>query len=131
MSLSAQEAADLVGLSKAAILKAIKTGKVSAQKDSNGIWRLEPVEVLRVWKSASDNPRQLAQESPQQSIVGLQRENELLRETVADLRTRLDAESEERRRLSLILNESRSAAPSSPAPQTEQPKGFWQRLFGR
>ncbi len=129
MILSAQEAADLVGLSKAAILKAIKTGKVSAQKDSNGVWRLEPVEVLRVWKSASDNPRQPAPESPQQSIAGLQRENELLRETVADLRARLDAESEERRRLSLILNEARSAATQSPASQTEQPKGFWARLF--
>ncbi len=135
MSLSAQEAADLVGLSKAAILKAIKTGKVSAQKDSNGIWRLEPVEVLRVWKSASDNPRQPAPESPQQSIAGLQRENELLRETVADLRARLDAESEERHReaeerrnLMLLLTDSRST--TTPAPQVEQRKSFWQRLLG-
>jgi hypothetical protein len=133
MSLSAQEAADLVGLSKAAILKAIKTGKVSAQKDSNGIWRLEPVEVLRVWKSASDNPRQPAPESPQQSIAGLQRENELLRDTVNDLRRRLDAETEarnkeaeERRNLMLLLTDSRTPAPAS---QTEQPKGFWARLF--
>jgi hypothetical protein len=122
--------ADLVGLSKGAILKAIKSGKVSATKDINGIWRLEPVEVLRVWKPASDSTQPPAQTIPQPSIDGLQRENELLRETVADLRTRLDAESEERRRLSLILNESRSAAPPSPAPQTDKPKGFWARLFG-
>ncbi len=135
MSLSAQEAADLVGLSKGAILKAIKSGKVSATKDINGIWRLEPVEVLRVWKATSDSTHPPAPPIPQPSIDGLQRENELLRETVADLRTRLDAESEERRRLSLILSESRSAAPAPPVvesvPQTDKPKGFWQRLLGR
>ncbi len=128
MSLSAKEAANLVGLSKTAILKSIRSGKISAEKDVNGEWQIEPVELFRVYKPISDSPRQPQAESSQHSIAGLQRENELLRETVADLRTRLDAESEERRRLSLILNESRSKTP--PAPQVEQPKRFWQRLFG-
>ena len=141
MSLSAKEAANLVGLSKTAILKSIRSGKISAEKDVNGEWQIEPVELFRVYKPVADSTRQSEETSSQQSIVGLQRENELLRDTVADLRARLDAESEERRRLSLILNESRSTAPStevpvppSPvvdaAPQVERPKGFWQRLFG-
>jgi hypothetical protein len=131
VSISAKEAAELTGLTKNAIFKAIRTGKLSAAKDVHGEWRIEPVELFRVYPPVSDSSRTQPQPSSQQAIDGLQRENELLRETVADLRARLDAESEERRRLSLILNESRSAAPSPPAPQTEQPKSFWQRLFGR
>src|SRR5690606_19941946 len=47
MALTAKEAAEQVGLSKAAILKAIRTGKISAQKDYNGEWRIEPSELFR------------------------------------------------------------------------------------
>jgi hypothetical protein len=135
VSISAKEAAELTGLTKNAIFKAIRTGKLSAAKDVHGEWRIEPVELFRVYPPVNDGSRTPPQPSSQQAIDGLQRENELLRDTVADLRARLDAESEERRRLSLILNESRTPAPSTPltqiAPQTEQRKSFWQRLLGR
>ncbi len=147
MSISAKEAAELTGLTKNAIFKAIRTGKLSAAKDVHGEWRIEPVELFRVYPPVSDSSRTVPQPSSQQAIDGLQRENELLRETVADLRARLDAEAEERRRLSmrleteteerlkltLRLTEVHSAVPPSPvadtAPQVEQRKGFWQRLF--
>ncbi len=129
MSLSVKEAADLVGMTKTAIFKAIKVGKISAVKDVNGEWQIEPVELFRVYPPVSDSSRKPSAPSSQPAIDSLQRENELLRDTVNDLRRRLDAESEERRRLSLILNETRTPATQSPASQTEQPKGFWARLF--
>jgi hypothetical protein len=44
-----REAADSVGMSKAAIFKAIRTGKMSAQKNPNGEWQIEPVELFRVF----------------------------------------------------------------------------------
>lgn len=121
MSLSAQEAAEKVGLSKAAILKSIKAGKVSAQKDINGVWRIEPVELFRVYQPVSDIPRPPQPESTQPSTEGLQRENQLLRETVADLRARLDAESTERQRLTLILTEMQ---------QPPKTKNWLARLLG-
>jgi hypothetical protein len=134
MGVSAKEAAELVGMSKAGILKAIKTGKVSAAKDLNGEWRIEPVELFRVYEPVSANVHTQMFASPQpsqhqhipESIASLQRELNLLHEMIADLRARLDAESEERRRLSLILTdkEQDKARPAS------NPKGFWARLLG-
>ncbi len=160
MGISAKEAADLVGMSKTAIFKAIRTGKISAEKDSNGVWQIEPVELFRVYQPVSDSSRKPLTLSSQQFPETSQRENELLREmlldkdnVIADLRARLDAEAEERRRLStrleveteerlkltLRLTEARSSAPPSQAPsplppapaEVEKPKGFWQRLLGR
>lgn len=133
MSISAKEAAALVGLSKAAILKAIKTGKVSAAKDLAGEWRIEPVELFRVYTpvhSPSSTPVSMSpQQSAQESTVSLQRENELLRqmlgdkdEVIDDLRRRLDAATEENTRLAAVLTS-----------QLDKPKGiarWWQRLLG-
>ncbi len=148
MGVSTKEAADLVGMSKAGIFKAIKTGKVSATKDVKGEWHIEPVELFRVYPPVSTSQQQPTPPSVQQDIaqstVSLQREVDLLREMVTDLRSRLDSESEERRRLSmrleaeteerrrlsLILNESRSTTPPAQA-EVDKPKGFWQRLFSR
>jgi excisionase family DNA binding protein len=121
VGISAKEAAELVGVSKNAIFKAIKSGKLSAAKDTNGEWRIEPVELFRVYEPVNDSSRTSPQPSSPQAIDGLQRENELLRETVADLRARLDAESEERRRLSLILTESQ---------QPPKSKSWWAKLLG-
>jgi hypothetical protein len=133
MSLSVKEAADLVGMTKTAIFKAIKVGKISAVKDVNGEWQIEPVELFRVYPPISDSSRKPSAPSSQSAIDSLQRENELLRDTVNDLRRRLDAETEarnkeaeERRNLMLLLTDSRTPAQAS---QTEQPKGFWARLF--
>lgn len=49
MSISVKEAADAVGMSKAAVFKAIRMGKISAEKNQNGEWRIEPVELFRVF----------------------------------------------------------------------------------
>jgi hypothetical protein len=46
---SLKQAADAVGHGKPAILKAIKSGRISATKDELGAWVLEPVEVHRVY----------------------------------------------------------------------------------
>lgn len=46
-------------------------------------------------------------------------------DVIRDLRGRLDAEAEERRKLTLLLTEVRN----TPTPEVEKPKGLWQRLF--
>jgi hypothetical protein len=130
VSIGAKEAAELVGMSKNAIFKAIRTGKLSAEKDLNGEWKIEPAELFRVYQPVGNGSRTAPPPSSHldtaQAIEGLQRENELLRDVVADLRARLDAESEERRKLTNILNEVR-AVPTAPAPQ---PRSWWARLLG-
>jgi hypothetical protein len=43
------DAARATGLNKTAILKAIRSGKVSGVKDEHGQWRIEPCELHRVY----------------------------------------------------------------------------------
>lgn len=116
--LSAREAGNQVGLSKQAILKAIHKGTLSAEKDGNGEWRIEPAELFRVYPppATGDGDRPTPEE-----MAGLRRENELLRDQVADLRRRLDTEAEERRqvqaRLTALLIDQR--------PQPEPRRRWW------
>ena len=46
---SLKQAADAVGRGKPAILKAIKSGRISANKDDNGQWLIDPAELHRVY----------------------------------------------------------------------------------
>ncbi len=97
MSLSAKEAAEQVGMSKQGILKAVKQGKLSAQKDPHGEWRIEPAELFRVYSPVNHSSQQLEPTSSQQhtpentlGVHGLQREIELLREQIALLKDERD-----------------------------------------
>ena len=49
MALTAREAGEQVGKTRQAIIKAIKKGTISAEKDEAGEWRIEPVELFRVY----------------------------------------------------------------------------------
>jgi hypothetical protein len=67
-------------MTKTSIFKAIKSGKISAEKDTNGEWRIEPVELTRHFKPVSDSSRNPPSPSLRQTTDSLQREIELLRE---------------------------------------------------
>lgn len=127
-----KQAAEMVGRSKAAIIKAIREGRISAEKDGNGEWRIEPVELLRVYQPANtDTPTDTAQvnNGSQAQVNGLQAEIEGLRELVDtlkserdDLRGRLDRGDEERRQLTArLLTDQRVQ---------EARKGLLARWFG-
>jgi hypothetical protein len=141
MGISAKEAAQLVGMSKAGILKSIKSGKVSAQKDLNGEWRIEPVELFRVYTPVSTNGHTPVATSPQPSIQvstdGLQREVDLLREmiqrqdeVISNLWDRLEAEIEERRKLTLLLTDTGNKAVDNSPQLSPRSRSWWARLLG-
>ena len=125
MGITAKEAATLTGLSKQAIIKSINMGKISAVKDVDGSWQIEPVELFRHYPPLSTvdgNARQEVDERVQPvdgpSVEALQVEVKLLREllaakddTIADLRHRLDDMT------SLV----------TPQP----PRSWWSRLLGK
>jgi hypothetical protein len=52
---SLKQAAEAVGRGKPAILKAIKSGRISAQKDAFGQWQIEPAELHRVYPVVTGN----------------------------------------------------------------------------
>ena len=114
VSYSVREAAAAVGRQKAAIIKAIAAGKISAERDAHGRWRLEPAELFRVYdpvpvKSAEPpEPDTIPDTAPDTVPNGsalLRQELKFLREKLADQQNAADREC---RRLSDQVNDLQS-----------------------
>ena len=145
MKLSASQAAKRVGKSVPTITRAIKSGKLTAEKRDGGGYGIDPSELFRVWPAISNEsdatPTMLGGETPSDTSVlqaeldamrekieatNLERERERtqLSETIEDLRTRLDAESTERRALTMQLTDQREKGTDTP------PRRFFGLLKG-
>lgn len=121
MPYTVAQAAKAAGRSKSTLLRAIQAGKLSATRDpiTEG-WLIEPAELQRAYRAASTDPVRV-EASGASRIAELtarfeaeQAKNAILLDQVSDLRRRLDAEAEERRRLTAVLADMR-AAPTAPA----------------
>ena len=133
--LTLAEAAKETGLTRSAIFKAIKNGKLSAKKDEQGHFQIDPAELFRVYKPVNKEPstseqRETAKETTETNELRtrLDMMGQLLRQVEGerdDLRRRLDEEATERRKLTALLTHQQQPA----APETPRP-GFWRRLFG-
>jgi hypothetical protein len=145
------QAAKATGKSKPTISRAIKTGAISAARNDDGSYTIDPAELHRVFPplslSSNETPDLKRSDTPALQVT-LQREIELLREMMAskdavidDLRKRLDREGEERRKLTAILTdqrpqaiitpppEERAAAPATEALASTRARGWWR--FGK
>jgi hypothetical protein len=113
MNVSLLEAAKLAGVSKSAIYKQIKRGVLSGVRDDvSGQWMLDVAELQRVYELRTDHSpaRNTPVDSPLNDV-----EVRLLRELVRSLeserdylRQRLDAEGNERQRVTLLLTGPRT-----------------------
>lgn len=156
MRFTLTQAAKEASVSKGTISKALKSGRLSGERQEDGSFQIEPVELFRVFprkpqepsgpragtagkpmETVADRP-----ETPAASVVELAElrvETRLLREMVDDLRARLDRTEEERRALALRLMPP--SAPERPqerpdaAPVVQEPakasRGFLGRLWRR
>jgi excisionase family DNA binding protein len=153
------QAAKETGKSKTAIANAIREGRISATRLEGGQYQIDPAELFRVYHPIDRQADSTGvQTVTPLETTGLQREAELLRELVEqikderdDLRRRLDdaeaarqkeAEAREQsavelRRLTLLItHQQEPKPPSPPAPEatTTEPQGkgkLWEKLFGR
>lgn len=140
--LTPKEAALQVGKSKATIIRHIKNGKLSADRDDSGAYHIDPSELARVYHVETGDPsHKVSRDTTRDSGETLKNSNDIAilqvkldaankaledrdRElhhrdkTIDDLRSRLDTEGEERRKLTAMLTDQR-------------PKGLWARLRGR
>ncbi|MDY6981030.1 MAG: hypothetical protein SV201_14230 [Pseudomonadota bacterium] len=124
-------AAKATGKSKATLSNAIHSGRLSVHERTDKGYRIAASELFRVFApNGSENGSRYRDRTPepnglnppfsadnavlQERIAGLERQLEQERETVADLRRRLDAEAEERRRLTALLTDQRNTAPQTP-----------------
>ncbi len=111
--LSLTKAAEEVGISRSALFKAIKNGRVSATKNGKGEFIIDPAELFRVYQPVNKVNVNLHQPSQQQDIAKVTAETveitmlkQLLKQVESerdDLRRRLDDEAQERRKLTMLL----------------------------
>lgn len=120
MALTAREAAEAVGLSKAAILKAIRTGKISATKNYNGEWMIEPVELFRRYAPVSADGIQPAPTAPVDTTLEAE---------IANLRQQLADKDQQLGDLRRWLDAAMAALPPRPQLTGKSPPSFWRRLF--
>ncbi len=131
------EAAVATGHNRSAIWKAIKRGALSASRnEATGHWQIEAAELHRLFppalplvaKGTAGNGKETAETTETAVLRALlgaeQARAAVLEGVVDDLRRRLDAEAEERRRLTMLLADQRSILPAS-APLPPTPRRWW------
>lgn len=131
--LSAKEAAAAVGMTKAGIIRAIHTGKLSATRNTNGQFEIDPAELFRVYDPVAttdnsipeidDNASVEQLESFRQQVSMLERIVRDKDETIEDLRQRLDQSQTQVTQLTAIV------ANLTPSP-VQRRGNWWQRLLG-
>ncbi len=102
MGLTLRQAADLCGASRSTIHRALKSGKLSGNRLEDGAWDIDPSELARVfpWDISEpvhrDNSGQGKEGTSEKEAVlavkveMLEHQLERERDTIADLRKRLD-----------------------------------------
>lgn len=128
MGLTLRQAAEMCGRSRSTIHRALKSGKLSGGRDESGAWAIDPAELSRVFPPEDHGPDQrdaaelgrAGAETLAVKVEMLERQLEREKETIDDLRTRLDRAEERVFALSAPLT-----------PQTQEAatqRGLWGRL---
>jgi hypothetical protein len=125
------KAARATGKSKMTLHRAITSGKISAIRNEDGEYEIDPAELMRVYEIVTPEPqtRPDVERSGtvnealvlRAEIEGLKQQLALVKDERDDLRRRLDEDSAERRRLTLLLIEAPGMATPKPS--------LWKRLF--
>ena len=125
MYLSLGQAAKETGKSKSVISNALHSARLNSKRNDKGEWEIDPAELFRVFAKQNTQERKKEQnrmpENPaqnallEQEIRHLREQLDRERELNRDLSRRLDAENEERRKLTLLLTDQRATAPQKAA----------------
>jgi len=132
MTLTLRQAADRCGKSRSTVHRALKSGKLSGSRDEDGTWSIDAAELARVfpWDAHEHGQRDVMEQSGDGNgsavlavrVEMLEQQLERERDTVEDLRRRLDRAEERVFALS---------APSPARGRQEGPqKGLWERVRG-
>jgi excisionase family DNA binding protein len=78
-------AAKATGLNKSTVLRAIKSGKISAAKDEHGEWQIDAAELHRVYPPVADAPRRISAEQ-RHATLGAAEAASLLEAQIASLK---------------------------------------------
>jgi excisionase family DNA binding protein len=117
MMLTLTQAAKATGKSKSTLLRAIKTGRISAHKDESGMFMIDAAELHRVFSVGIDAPHDAVM-----TRHATADDAAMLRGEVTLLREQLDREREFNRQLSSLLGEEREERRKLTAMLTHQPE---------
>lgn len=115
------EAAIAVGKSKATISKAIKSGRISAEKQPNGSYKIDPSELHRVYPPTLSTVEGERMETPSST-------EQKIRETI-ELEVKLQAADKRISELEEDREHWRQQATRLLAHTDKERQGFWKRLF--
>jgi hypothetical protein len=133
------EAAKWAGKTRPAIFKAIKAGRISARKNDDGEWLIDPAELARVYQPPEPVNVSGNSAGEQQDIGGelaaLRQINAVLEEQIRDLKVqREDWKTERDRLLGVVESQTRlithMSQTAAPAAEPLRPS-WWQRLRGK
>ena len=132
------EAAREVGMAKSAISRAIKTGRISATRQEDGSYAIDPAELFRVYPKNRTRPVLAERYATPKNTDAEPKEVAVLRELLAEvrgerdqLRTDRDHWREQAERMTLLLTHQPPASPTE-APQTPPARSScWRRLTGK
>lgn len=128
MKYTAGQAAKATGVATATITRALKNGRLSGHKDDKGAWIIEVSELHRVFPPAGKTVTEATSEQryvthqKDHEVATLERELDMIREALIDVRTDRDKWRDMAERLSL-------APPSAPKERPRKPS-FWTRVVG-
>ena len=133
---SLREAAEAGGTSKSTIWRAIRSGRMSAARTDDGGFAIDPAELFRVFPPQRAESPQTGQDATSPATddmalrsaatAALERENELLRQMVDDLRKALTLAD----RLSLAAPVKIENFAHLPPADSVQRQLWWRRLAG-
>jgi excisionase family DNA binding protein len=123
MPLTLAEAAEATGLNRSTILRSIKSGKISGQRDASGAWSVEPSELHRIFPplSAQAMPNALRQDAQADALVSE------LRAQLAEMRAQRDDLKAQRDAWQGIAERLSLGTPKPPQPEPK-PLTWWQWL---
>ena len=127
MSFDISSAAAATGVAKSSVLRAIKAGRISAQRDDNGRWHVEPVELFKIFPPLPPmQPATHQHGAPDRVTQLLEAQLAELKNALADMRQDRDrwiaeAADWKRQAQNLLPPPPRDALTTQPAQPDENP----------
>lgn len=133
MSYSLSDAAKATGKNRTTIQRAIKSGKISASKNENGAYEIEPAEVHRIFPSVAQRSAQYPKETDSNGSQQGDATSETLRIRLEMLEKERDRERAQLEETIADLREDRDKwrQQATALLEDQRPKGFFKRLLGR